>query len=174
MAKKVQKEPKLIVELIPKTCQYINARTIIKSTYWDKIRNIVYKKANNKCEICGEHGLKQGFKHKVECHEVWKYQDRKKVQKLVKLMCLCPLCHQAKHIGRTSLMGNELKAYDRLQKINKWNTDELFEHINKAYEKNNERSSYEWTIDLSLLNKKPFNIPSAYTQPPKKIPKKRR
>jgi 5-methylcytosine-specific restriction endonuclease McrA len=173
MAKKVQKEPKLIVELIPKTCQYINARTIVKSTYWDKIRHIVYKKANNKCEICGEHGLKQGFKHKLECHEVWKYQDRKKVQKLAKLMALCPLCHQAKHIGRTSYIGKADDAYERLKKINGWDLIQLSEHIDKAFEKNKERSNHKWTIDLSLLNKKPFNVPESYTQPPKKTPKKR-
>lgn len=167
MAKKIQKEPKLIIELIPSTCHYMNVRTTVKSKYWDKIRNIVYKKANNKCQICGEIGTKQGFKHKLECHEVWKYQNRKKVQKLVKLMALCPLCHQAKHIGRTSFIGKAEEAYERLKKINKWDLIQLSEHIDDAFKKNKERSMHEWKLDLSMLEKPPYNIPKAYLEPPK-------
>ena len=173
MAKKISEKTKLEIELIPKTCHYINVRTTVKSKYWDKIRNIVYKKAKYKCEICGEDGKSQGYKHKLECHEVWKFQDKKKVQKLSKLMALCPLCHQAKHIGRTSFIGKAEYAYERLQEINKWDIVQLTEEINKAYKKNKERSLYDWTLDLSILIKSPYNIPKAYLEPPKKRPKKR-
>lgn len=168
MAKKVQEKTKLIIELIPSTCHYVNVRTTVKSKYWDKIRNIIYKKAKYKCEICGEVGTKQGYRHKLECHEVWKYQDKKKVQKLVKLMALCPLCHQAKHIGRTSFIGKAEEAYQRLKKINQWDLIMLSEQIDKAFKKNKERSMYNWTLDLSMLEKSPYNIPKAYLIPPKR------
>jgi len=157
MAKKVQ-EQKLIVELIPKTCQYSNVRTTLKKKEWDKIRLIVYEKAGHKCEICHQTGLEQGYRHKLECHEIWEYKDTKKIQKLVGLIALCPLCHQVKHIGRTSFIGKQKIALDRLSNINKWNLEEVTQHVAEAYEKNKERSNFDWTLDISLLKKSPYNI----------------
>jgi hypothetical protein len=75
--------PKLTIELIPSTCHYSNVRTTVKTSEWDKIRFISYEAANNKCEICKETGKTQGYKHNVECHEIWEYNDEDKIQKLL-------------------------------------------------------------------------------------------
>jgi hypothetical protein len=47
--------------------------------------------ANNKCEICKETGKTQGYKHNVECHEIWIYNDEDKIQKLIGLISLVQL-----------------------------------------------------------------------------------
>lgn len=156
MAKKIQ--TKLTVELIPKTCHYSNVRTTIKSTDWDKIRMIVYQKALYKCEICGDTGLRQGYKHSVECHEIWKYDDKKKVQKLIGLIALCPLCHQVKHAGRSLFMGKQNQLIQRLIRINEWDETKAKEYLAESFEINKERSQHEWTLDLKLITKSPFNI----------------
>ena len=98
------KEPLLSIELIPSTCHFSNVRTTVKAKEWDKIRLMSYKSAGNKCEICGDTGKNQGYKHNVECHEIWEYDDKNHVQKLIGLISLCPTCHQVKHIeiGRAS------------------------------------------------------------------------
>jgi hypothetical protein len=88
MAKKIPK--KLEVELIPKTCWWSSVRTMVKPSEWNKIRFISYEKANNICEICSDNGLNQGYKHPVECHEIWHYDDKNKIQKLIGLISLCP------------------------------------------------------------------------------------
>jgi len=85
------KKPKLFVELIPKTCHYSNVRTTVTIAEWDKIRNLSYAAANHKCEVCGDTGKKQGYKHDVECHEIWDYDDVNHIQKLVGLISLCPI-----------------------------------------------------------------------------------
>lgn len=82
---------KLSIELIPKTCHFSNVRTSIKKEEWDKIRFLSYENAKHKCEICGNNGLKQGFKHRIECHEIWHYDDTTKTQKLIGLISLCPI-----------------------------------------------------------------------------------
>jgi 5-methylcytosine-specific restriction endonuclease McrA len=157
MAKEVQ-EIKLTVELIPKTCHYSNVRTSIKSSDWDKIRLYIYEKAQYKCEICGDTGLKQGYKHSVECHEIWKYNDKKKIQKLIGFMALCPLCHQVKHAGRSMAMGKQNQLIQRIRKINQWDQSRVDQYLAESFEVNKERSTHEWALDLKLISKPPFNI----------------
>ncbi len=158
MAKKVSKKVKLEIELIPSTCHYSNVRTTLKTKLWDKIRFIVYEKAGNKCEICGETGLEQGYRHRVECHEIWKYDDERKVQKLVGLIALCPTCHQAKHIGRSFAIGKDEAAISKLMKVNNWSQLKTFEVIGEAFEINKERSKHNWKMDISLLKAPPYNL----------------
>ena len=156
MCAKSKKE--LLVELIPKTCHYSNVRTTVKPTEWDKIRFISYEAANHKCEICGDTGKNQGYKHAVECHEIWHYDDEKHVQKLIGLISLCPLCHMTKHIGRAMAMGRENFCYTQLSKVNNWTKEQIQEHVLTSFEVHKERSKHEWTLDISLLEKAPYNI----------------
>jgi hypothetical protein len=149
---------KLEIELIPKTCHFSNIRSTVTSAEWDKIRFISYAAANNKCEICGSDGLKQGYKHKVECHEVWHYDDKNKIQKLIKLVSLCPTCHQVKHIGRSIAIGKQDVCFQQLAKVNKWTQKEIEEHISSSFQLHKERSKYQWSLDLSLLTTEPYNI----------------
>jgi hypothetical protein len=152
------KAPKLSVELIPTTCHYSNVRTTVTKKEWDMIRFMSYEKANNKCEICGESGKDQGYKHNVECHEIWDYNDETHVQKLIGLISLCPICHQVKHIGRAIAMGKHQDAYNQLAKVNKWTPKEVELHILASFELHKERSKHEWTLDLSILLKEPYNL----------------
>jgi 5-methylcytosine-specific restriction endonuclease McrA len=170
----MKKKPKLIVELIPKTCQYSNVRTTLKSKDWDKIRFIVYEKAEHKCEICKQTGLEQGYKHRVECHEIWEYNDNKKIQKLIGLIALCPLCHQVKHIGRSTYMGKKEVMFEHLSKINNWNLNETTQHVDEAYEINKMRSEHKWELDLTLITKSPYNIKIANKKRKFKIKYKKR
>jgi hypothetical protein len=156
MCAKSKKE--LLVELIPKTCHYSNVRTTVKPTEWDKIRFISYEAANNKCEICGDSGKNQGYKHAVECHEIWHYDDEKHIQKLIGLISLCPLCHMTKHIGRAMAMGRENFCYTQLAKVNNWTKEQIQEHVLSSFEVHKERSKHEWTLDISILEKSPYNI----------------
>ena len=107
----MSKKPKLTIELVPSTCHYSNVRSTVTTAEWDKIRFISYEAANNKCEICKETGKTQGYKHNVECHEIWNYNDETHTQTLVGLVSLCPNCHQVKHIGRAIAMGRQEICY---------------------------------------------------------------
>jgi hypothetical protein len=151
-------KPKLEIELIPKTCHYSNVRSMVTTAEWNKIRKLSYASANNKCEICGDDGLNQGYKHRVECHEVWEYNDKDNTQKLVKLISLCVRCHQVKHIGRAIAMGREEDCFKQMAKVNKWTPKEIQEHIVESFKLHKTRSKHKWGLDLSLLSKEPYNI----------------
>ena len=38
-------------------------------------------------------------------HEVWDYDDARRVQRLVRLIALCPACHEVKHLGLAAKRG---------------------------------------------------------------------
>jgi hypothetical protein len=152
------KKPKLAVELIPSTCHFSNVRTTVKAKEWDKIRFLSYAAAGNKCQICKSVGTDQGYKHEVECHEIWEYDDENHVQTLVGLISLCPICHQVKHIGRAIKMGRFTVCVKQLALVNKWNREQIDAHVAESFEVYKERSKHEWTLDLSLLNEEPYNL----------------
>ena len=143
---------RLTVELIPKTLFFSNVRTLLPKKYWDSLRKESYEKAEHKCEICGDTGKNQGYRHDVECHEIWEYDEVKRVQKLTGLISLCPKCHQVKHFGRTSAIGKQPEALRHMEKVNNWNHKECVQHLKVVMTEWLERSKYQWYIDLSYLS----------------------
>ena len=117
------------------------------------LRKAAYKAANYKCEICGGDGKAQGYAWPVECHEVWDYNPETGIQKLVRLIALCPKCHHVKHWGRTELVGGRQlqEAFLHLQAVNGWTPDQATDHIKAAQEQWVERSRTKWKLDLSGL-----------------------
>jgi len=144
----------LTIELVPKTAWFTNVRSNVLRKDWDMLRKTVYKKANYKCEICG--GV--GNKHPVECHEVWEYNDKIHTQKLIRLIALCPICHEVKHIGLaySRERGDIVKAH--LSKVNDWSDKDTDWYIKKQFDIWSYRSRFKWKIDLTWLEEKGINI----------------
>jgi hypothetical protein len=134
------------VELVPRTSWYSNIRSSVSTEEWDMIRRDVYRKAGHQCEICQAKGM-------VHCHETWEYDDKNHIQKLVGLICLCPPCHNVKHIGYAALHGKADDAIKHLMKINNWTLDKSMKYISKQFDIWQERSKNNWTIDISYLDK---------------------
>lgn len=89
---KVVLRPRLTVELIPSTSWFTNVRSHLPTGEWDLVRRAVYRRARYRCEVCGGRGGgPDGPNHPVECHEVWAYDDEHHVQRLERLVALCPL-----------------------------------------------------------------------------------
>jgi hypothetical protein len=149
---------KLTVELIPKTCHYSNVRTTVKPSEWNKIRFLAYAAAGNKCQICAQNGLDQGYKHRVECHEIWSYDEVNKIQVLTGLIALCPNCHLTKHFGRASAINKQAVVFNQLEIVNDWDHKDCLNHIVESFELYKERSKHRWKLDLSLLTQPPYNL----------------
>jgi hypothetical protein len=150
--------PKLTIELVPKTCHFSNVRTCLSTSDWDKIRKISYANANNKCEICGDTGKNQGYNHNVECHEIWQYDEETLTQKLTGLISLCPKCHMVKHIGRSIAIGKVDVCYRQLSKVNKWTQSQIQKHIVESFDKHKLLSKHQWKLDISMLSQEPYDI----------------
>jgi len=132
----------LTIELVPKTAWYTNLRSELSKDKWDELRRITYKRANYICEICG--GV--GDKYPVECHEEWEYDDVNHIQKLIKLIALCPKCHKVKHIELSKIRGEYDSCLLHLMRVNNWNLSKAEEYIQESFKIWEERSKHKWVI----------------------------
>jgi len=139
---------KLTIELVPSTCWCSNVRDHISADDWNIVKKYTSNLAGNCCEICK--GV--GPKWPVECHEVWEYDDKKNIQKLIRTIALCPDCHQVKHFGLASIKGQGQKALEHFMKVNKVNNEQALKYIGKAFALYEKRSKQEWILNIDWLN----------------------
>ena len=164
---------KLTIELVPDSAWNQNIRSILPNGAWEKIRQEVLEKSGNKCVICGARG-------KLNCHEVWEYDDvasgRKRnpseapvytgakgdqnhTQRLAGFLALCNLCHAVKHLGFAGIQADKNQGPDfeklvkHFMKVNACNRLDFLKHQKEAYEKFEERSHFEWALDLNSQSK---------------------
>jgi hypothetical protein len=150
---------KLEIELVPKTCWNSNLRKAVSQAEWDTIRNRAYAEANHKCSICkGEFDLKipNASPRRLECHEIWGYDDRQHVQKLVGFQALCQDCHHNKHIGffaatcPRELLKELMEALiAHSLKVNGITEAEYKGYFTASKKLWQERSKHTWRIDLN-------------------------
>jgi len=85
------------------------------------------------------------------------YDDENKIQKLVRLIALCPSCHNVKHIGRLAAVEGQKAmqaALWHMQKVNGWSPKKAREHLKESEMVHRERSQFNWTVDLSWLERR--------------------
>jgi len=145
------KKSKLEIELVPRTCWGRNVRKVVSDETWAELRNRYifndgdWERPEQSCSICGSHdGL--------ELHEVWRYDDRNKIQTLENLICICNLCHLVMHIGRSLRVGDGEKAIIHLMAINKWSLKRAMKYIEGVMDQWSERSQHKWAIDFRFLD----------------------
>jgi hypothetical protein len=140
---------KLEVELVPRALWGKSLREQYP-TQWEKLKDLARAWAGNRCEICG--GI--GEHHPVEIHEVWEYTVAEKtgIQKLLRLIALCPMCHAAKHYGRSStvLYPDDLRKLRlHMMSVNGYTEKELNLSLTGARRIWDELNELEWSQDLS-------------------------
>jgi hypothetical protein len=140
---------KLIPELVPKSAWRKNLRSELPRSQWDTLRRAVYAACDNHCEICNG----QGRRHPVECHEVWDYNEETGTQTLVKMIGICPACHEVKHIGLAQIRGRLNQAIRQMCKVNNINTVEAHIVIEDATRMWLRRSKISWVLDMTALEK---------------------
>lgn len=137
---------KLTVELVPRPSWGKNLRLMMGRRRWDKFRKKVYAEFDNECGICGWAG-------KLNCHEIWEYDDKKHIQKLTGFIALCNFCHNIKNLGRSHLLirigrlnGDELVSH--FQTVNECSRHDYNKYVSAVFDQYIERSSHEWTVDF--------------------------
>lgn len=138
---------KLEIELVPSTAWYSNLRNKVSKEEWDKIRKKSYFDANHKCSICGADG-------KLNCHEIWEYNDKEHIQKLNGFIAICDNCHMIKHIGFANIQANKglldmKKLIEHFMKVNNVDKKIFDEHYEKSFQMWKERSNDKWKTDLA-------------------------
>jgi len=148
----------LFIDLIPYKCWFSNVRTSISKACWDKLRHIIYERANYCCECCLINTLETKINGKLEAHERWDYDEINKIQKLKRIIALCHQCHQTTHYGLAIKNGYKNEAKNHLKKIRNFTDDECDKHIKEAFNLWNERNKTDFKLDLSLITNNGYKI----------------
>lgn len=140
---------KLETELVPEALWGKSLREQYP-TQWGKLKGMARAWAGSKCEICGG----TGTKYPVEIHEVWEYTvtDMNGLQRLLRLIALCPACHAAKHYGRSAIVrfpDGLRKLRQHMMSVNGCSEKELNLSLAEARRIWDERNRLEWSQDLS-------------------------
>ena len=144
----------LYIDLVPSSCWYTNVRSCVPKREWDRIRRMVYKRAEYECEICAAAPAMDNRRDDrvvLEAHERWSYNEWTGVQKLERLICLCRACHTASHFGLATLNGKAAEAEAHMRKVNHWSPQQFEDHKVAAGNQWMNRSKRNWTLDLSIL-----------------------
>ena len=142
----------LVVELIPRTSWFKNVRSHVSPAEWERLKKTTFTRAGYRCEVCGG----RGSRWPVECHEIFSYDDERHIQRLERLVALCPACHEVKHIGLAGVRGRRAQAVKHLARVNNWSAQDAEFYLEACFEQWHRRSLHEWRLDLSLL--KSFGI----------------
>jgi len=136
-------KPKLYIELVPSSSWFENLRSLLPNGGWDLVRKAAYKRAGYRCEICGG----KGEKWPVEAHEEFSYSDSG-VQRLERVVALCPSCHQVKHFGLAQIQGKDQEALEHLMNVNTWTREQAQAHVHEAFSVWQHRSALTWTLNI--------------------------
>lgn len=143
--------PYLIINLVPQTSWGRNMRAMMTKDEWKAFaRTRIYALTGSVCLVCGG----RGSHWPVEADEVWRYDDDRLIQRLHKVVPLCPLCHEVRTCGLASANGREYEVARHLAWVERIPVKQARNRIAKAMIKWQERSQENWTIDLSAAKEK--------------------
>ena len=136
----------LTAELVPATSWYSNLRNTMGREDWDRLRREVDARHRNLCGVCESAGT-------LHCHEIWRYDDIRRVQTLDGFIALCPWCHHIKHLGLANILAERgERNYERLIRhflwVNACNRQAFHRHRDEAFAQWEKRSKHNWTVDL--------------------------
>jgi len=144
---------KLQLELIPERQWGLSLANLLPKPVWDTLRKEIYWSAGYTCCICGATNCR------VNCHESWTFDDKKRIQYLKEFQCLCDDCHLIRHWGRT--VAETLKGtlpQDTIKKltfhfceVNQCTIEDFERHKVEAGELWQRRSRHNYRIDFGLF-----------------------
>jgi hypothetical protein len=137
---------KLEIDLVPTTAWGKNLRTQLGATKWGKLRKQVIADQGNVCAICSS-------TEKLQCHEIWEFNDKNGVQLLKGFQASCSLCHLSSHFGlaqNLSVQGhvNIDNVISHFLTVNSISMKQFEKHKNEAFAIWRERSEREWELNL--------------------------
>ena len=139
---------KLEFEMIPDGCWKYNLRNVLSPKLWNFIKKDAKERANGKCMICSRPSKR------LEAHEKWDFDEKNGVIILKDVLSICPDCHHAIHIGRTSHVGDLEKTENHYMKVNGCTYAEMKNDLKIANEIHQRRNAvHEWKMDISWLKR---------------------
>lgn len=142
----------LMVDPIPSTTWFNNARTCIAAGDWQRVRMLVTRRADYRCEACGR-AEDRPVGRFLECHERWHYDIAARRQSLRRLVSFCSDCHTVTHFGLAQIRGKDAAAFAHLCEVTGMSEAEADQHLQAAFAQWERRSEIAWGLDLGILTR---------------------
>ena len=142
-------------DLLPPNTHGSNLRGIFKNTkIWDALRIPVCARAQNLCEICGTETMRSGKPGRPDCHEKWVFelQGPHPVQRLARLIALCPACHEVQHCGLARVRGRQDHVIAHLCRLNHWTPEQARADLQRSSDRCWQLEQTQWHLDLQVLH----------------------
>ena len=132
------------VDLIPSSAWSANLRAMMPIGQWKTLSTYVRRRHHDRCEMCGSD-------KRLEAHERWSFDEKTRVQKLMRIMCLCKMCHLSVHIGLAGQIVFYEEVENHIFSITGWGKKALDKHRAEMRDKWAALSRISWTQDVSVV-----------------------
>lgn len=139
-------ELRLAIALVPTPLRWRSLAKVMPRHAWKRLSTQVKTQHGNRCAICGA-------ERRLECHEVWHYDDLQHIQSLVGFQALCPTCHLITNFLIVDTLAEEgkldrEKVVEHFMRVNGCGRDTFERHWVEAFARYNHRSVWGlWTTD---------------------------
>lgn len=136
---------KLKIEPIPASTWGISLANKLPPNEWNEIRQKVYRDANYRCEICG------ATDRTLHAHEIWVFDEKRRIQRLAGLECCCELCHDVHHFGRTSetrAQSYQERCVGHWCKVNRKSRNEFMVYLQLIRILNRKRADIQFIVKV--------------------------
>lgn len=149
---------KLTIELVPFSQWHKNLMHKMKRSLWERIRAEVIARQEGRCAVCG---ALEGSR--LQCHEVWEYDEEHLVQRLKGFVGLCAMCHFVKHLGLAGILAREGKLdYEKVvrhfMEVNGCDLETFKQHRDEAFIEWTRRNRLKWQLDLGEYEQASFGL----------------
>jgi hypothetical protein len=134
---------KLKIEPITNSTWGLSLANKLPKEEWDKIRREVYYRAKYKCDICGASGW--------NCHEVWRYEDSRRIQRLIGVGNRCDKCHDLHHFGRSKAVKSKKYIEELIShwcSVNGKSRKDFFTHEKEVFEISKKRADRLYIVKV--------------------------
>lgn len=132
------------VDCVPESAWFANLRSMIPTSQWKALSAYVRHRNHDQCEFCGSN-------EKTEAHERWLFDEKTGRQKLMRIMCLCKMCHLSVHIGVATELGFREDAEKHIFATTGWTKKDLVKHLEDGSGRWQTISKMPWTQDVSIV-----------------------
>jgi hypothetical protein len=147
-------EVRIRADMLPAHTWGSNLRGLLTPHQWDALRIPICERAGNACEVCGAR-IFGPRRRRPDCHERWVFAPTTTdgwVQRLDRLVALCPRCHQVQHTGAACNDGRRHEVTAQLVKVNNWSLAQAEQDIERAWTRWRMLNKYVFDLDLRALH----------------------
>lgn len=135
----------LSIEPRPVSTWGVTLSNLLPKKEWFELARQCKQEADYTCVVCGTES------RKMHAHEVWSFDDKKKVQKLEDVICICVLCHDVKHFGRSTQVYGKRYQTELIKhwcKVNKLTKEDFQKHLNDIRTLNHKRVKVFYVVEV--------------------------